>query len=210
MSALLDKKIVTKLNSKWQAFEQLTVRDAVTMLCSERNGEKPGFAMDFVTVKKPDGTSSLEYANPVSWDEWMLLPIRAHDLVIETSRGPIRVPLIVICANYDKLPFKTPKLGKDAILRRDNYTCQYSGEKLSKHDLNVDHVLPRDRGGRDSWDNLVASRKDINFAKGNKTNREAGLKLIRQPVAPKATVKMVRAEDLPDEIRDEVRPFVLS
>lgn len=210
MSDILDKKIVTKLNSKWQAFEQLTVRQAVTMLCSEQNGDRPGFAMDFVTTKNPDGTTRLEYANPLPWDEWIKLEVRENDLSIMTSRGLIRCPLVIICANYDKLPLKTPKLGKEAILKRDGYVCQYSGKRLPRSQLNVDHVVPKDRGGKDTWDNMVASDKDINFTKGNRLNSEVGLRLIRTPVAPKPTVKLVRLEDVPEEVREEVRPFVLN
>ena len=52
--------------------------------------------------------------------------------------------------------------------------------------LNVDHVVPKSRGGSDEWENLVTIRKDINSKKGNRLNSEIGLKLIRQPVKPKA------------------------
>ena len=55
---------------------------------------------------------------------------------------------------------------------------------------------------------MVASRRDINFGKGNKTNREAGLKLIRQPVAPTPRIKVIRPEDVPDETRQQVMPFL--
>ncbi len=81
------------------------------------------------------------------------------------------------------------------MLQRDGYTCQYTGRKLPKHLLNLDHVIPRDRGGEDSWENLVASDKEINTLKGNRLNSEAGLKLIRKPVAPKSAVKVLTAAD---------------
>lgn len=207
--SLLDKVLVTKLNANWHAFEQLSVRDAVTMLCSETNGEKPGYAMDFITIMD-DGKPFLQYAQPVAWDEWIALPVRDHDLSIQTSRGPIRVPLVVICAHYDEIPLRKPKYGKEAVLRRDGYTCQYSGRKLPRSQLNIDHVKTRHAGGKDTWENTVACDKDINLAKGHKTNAEAGLTLIRKPVAPKQTVKVIRPEDLAPEIRDEVTPFVLK
>lgn len=207
--SVLTKQIL-KLNRNWQAFSLVSVKDAITMLCSETKGEKPGYALDFVTVRDASGELVLEYANPVSWDEWVKLPIREGDFVIETSRGPIRCPLAVICANYSKVPMKKPKWSKDAILRRDNYTCQYTGDKLSRADLNVDHVDPLSRGGTNSWKNTVASRKDVNFKKGNKTNKEAGLKLIRDPYEPVASPAVVRVEDLPEESREALTPFVLK
>lgn len=206
--SVLDKRIL-KLNANWYGFSTVSVRDAITMLCSEQDGLKPGFAMDFVTILDDTGEPLLEYAQPTPWDEWIRLPIRDHDLTIQTSRGPIRCPLVVICAHYDKIPMRAPKLGNEAILKRDGYTCQYSGKRLPRHQLNVDHVDPRDRGGADSWENMVACDRDINFAKGNKTNAQAGLKLIRKPVAPKSTAAIVRPEDLPEDIRQQVMPFVL-
>jgi 5-methylcytosine-specific restriction endonuclease McrA len=209
MSSVLDR-LILKLNANWQAFEVLSVRDAITMLCSESQGQKPGYAMDFVTIKSDDGQSTLQYANPVAWDEWITLPVRDGDPVINTVRGPIRCPLVVICANYNQIPLVAPKLGNEAILKRDGYTCQYSGKKLPRSKLNIDHVIPRDRGGRDTWENMVASDKDINFSKGNRMNHEVGLKLIRKPVAPKQTVKVVRPEDIPLETREQVLPFLLK
>ncbi len=207
-SSILDR-LILKLNANWQAFEVLTVRDAITMLCSESHGQKPGYAMDFITVKSPDGKTTLQYANPVAWDEWIKLPVRDGDPVIQTVRGPIRCPLVVICANYSQIPLVAPKLGNEAILKRDGYTCQYSGKKLPRARLNVDHVLARDLGGGDSWENMVACDREINFKKGNRRNEDVGLRLIRKPVAPKRTVKVIRPEDLPPETRDQVTPFLL-
>ncbi len=206
--SILNKKIL-KLNAGWHSFSTVSVRDAIVMLCPEKNGDEAGFAMDFETIYDDDGNALLEYANPTKWEDWINLPIRDHDLVINTSRGQIRCPLVVICANYDKIPYELPKLGKDAILRRDNYTCQYTGQKLSRDQLNIDHVIPQDRGGKDSWENLVTSRKDINFSKGNRLNHEIGLKLIRQPTSPKPVPKIVRPDELGEDIRQQLMPFMI-
>lgn len=196
MSSILDKQIVVKLNSNWVAYDICTVRQAVTFLCSENNGEKPGSAIDFETAINDSGEQSLVYTNTVGWDEWIDLPVREGDLAINIGRGrQIRVPLVIICANYAKIPEKRPRLTRQAVLERDGYTCQYSGRKLPKAQLNLDHVLARDRGGRDSWENLVACDKEINSRKGNRLNSDAGLKLIRKPQAPKPTVKVLHAID---------------
>lgn len=207
--SVLAKQII-KLNRQWQAFSLVSVRDAITMLCSETNGDKPGYALDFLTVRNEAGELVLEYANPVAWDEWIKLEVRPGDFVIETSRGPIRCPLAVICANYSKVPMKKPKLGKEAILRRDGYVCQYSGQKLPRSRLNIDHVKTRDSGGKDSWDNMVACDREINFRKGNKTNAQAGLTLIRDPFEPLPSPAVVRVQDLPEESREALTPFVLK
>ncbi len=214
MSSILDKQIVIKLNKNWVAYDCMTVADACTFLCSQANGTKPGYAIDFETTTDEEGNHALTYTNVVSMDEWMKLPVRDCDLSIGIGIDKVtglprlmRVPLVVICASYDKIPEKRPRLTRQAVLERDSYTCQYSGRKLPKGQLNLDHVLARDRGGKDSWENLVACDKDINSAKGNRLNSEAGLKLIRKPTAPKTTVKVLKAADAkhPSQV-----PFLLK
>lgn len=210
---IIDKQIVIKLNKLWQAYEVMTVRDAFTFLCSEANGEKPGFAIDYETETDEQGNHSLVYTNTVSLDEWMALPVRPQDLSVgigyDKATGlprQVRVPLIVICANYAKVPEKSPRVSAGTIRERDAGICQYTGRKLARDEGNLDHVQPRSRGGRDSFENLVWADKRINSLKGDRTPEEAGLKLIRAPKAPKKTVKILRAEDARHPSQ---RPFLI-
>ena len=71
---------------------------------------------------------------------------------------------------------------KKNILRRDNYTCQYCGDK--SHSLTVDHIIPKSRGGNASWTNMVVACKPCNLSKGNQTATEAGMELSRKPSRP--------------------------
>jgi 5-methylcytosine-specific restriction endonuclease McrA len=92
------------------------------------------------------------------------------------------------------------KPSKDAIYTRDNGICQYSGKKVDRHNATVDHIVPRSKGGSDSWNNLVLCSKDINSKKGNKTNSEAGLILLKTPITPQpipvyALIKEAKHED---------------
>lgn len=184
MSAMLDKQIVLELNKHWQRTKWRTVRDAIKTLCPEERENANALAI-------PIGPNGIE-GHPIPWDEWVKLPVRDCDLAISTGRGAIRVPLAIIASNYGDMPTRAPVLSKDGIFERDGHTDQYSGEKLTKAELSVDHVIPKDvwrrrglKGSPDRWDNLVTCKKRRNFDKGNKTNREAGLKLIRKPKAPK-------------------------
>lgn len=124
---------------------------------------------------------------PIKWDEWIDLPVRPYDDYIQTVNKKIRIPKIVIC-QHTGIPVVKKKLTKQAIFERDGYQCMYTGEKFNKKDarkhLNIDHVVPRDKGGITQWENLVACRKDINLRKSNKTVAEAGLNLIRKPFKP--------------------------
>lgn len=179
MSSVLDKQVVLSLNSAWQPIGWRTVRQAIISL-SGGDSEHPAMALDMLLDK--DG--ALVYVNPVNWEEWMKLPVRDGDLAITTKTGAIRAPVAIISRNYAKMPVKSPKLSKRAIFERDGGVCQYTGEKVSHKDGNVDHVLPRSRGGRDHWENLVWSRKDINSKKGNRLNHEVGISLTKKPKAP--------------------------
>lgn len=85
------------------------------------------------------------------------------------------------------------------------HNCAYTDEKLPASQLNIDHVIPKSRGGRDTWENLVACRKDINFKKGNKTNKEAGLSLKRKPKALNAVPKSATIREVK---RPEHAPFI--
>ena len=122
---------------------------------------------------------------PLEWDDWIELPVRSYDRIIRLPKGRmIRCPLCIIRSHYSKLPLKKPSLSNDAIIERDGYRCQYTGEKLSRAELNVDHVIPRHQGGKSTWDNMVASKKGVNLRKGSLTPEQAGLKLLRQPKEP--------------------------
>ena len=98
----------------------------------------------------------------------------------------MRVPTVLIAKNFNKMPVKKfkGKPSKDAIWHRDGGIDQYTGKLLKREDATIDHVLPQSKGGKDTWENLVTTHRDINSEKGNSLNDEAGLKLIRVPKAP--------------------------
>ena len=116
---------------------------------------------------------------------WLSLPIRPQDNAVQTVRGPIRVPTVIVAVNYAKVPKKRPKLCARAIRERDGNRCQYTGRLLRPEEGSLDHIVPRSRGGKDGWDNLVWSAKEVNARKGNRLPHEAGLKLLTVPCAPK-------------------------
>ena len=121
----------------------------------------------------------------MTWDEWITLPIREQDNAVRTARGAIRVPTVIVAVNFAKVPKKRPKLCAKSIRERDGNRCQYTGQLLKPEEGSLDHVLPRSRGGRDTWENLVWSCKDVNARKGDRLPHEAGLKLLSVPRAPK-------------------------
>src|SRR5262249_36976114 len=81
---------------------------------------------------------------------------------------------------------KRPKLSARSIRERDRNRCQYTGAVLRPEEGSLDHVVPRSRGGRDTWENLVWSSKSVNTKKADRLPHEAGLKLLSVPGAPNA------------------------
>ena len=108
----------------------------------------------------------------------------SHSYSIKTSSGIFELPAAIMLVNYVRIPFRKVGLTKKNIIKRDDGICQYCACKLNSKNSTVDHVLPKSRGGINSWTNLVASCHPCNLRKGNRTPSEANMKLLRQPQAP--------------------------
>jgi 5-methylcytosine-specific restriction endonuclease McrA len=100
--------------------------------------------------------------------------------------GNFHLPTVIRLRSYVKIPYKEISLSRRNVLHRDNYTCQYCGDR--RHDLTIDHILPRSRGGVDSWENVVAACLKCNVKKGDRTPREAGMSLMTTPRRPPSHV----------------------
>lgn len=180
--SILDKPTVLSLNRNWVALGYLTPKQALVAMCGGvYGGSPPALALDMAIGEN----GGLTHAVAVDWETWLKLPVREGDYSLSTARGAIRCPLVVIRPGFAKQPLKTPRMSRNAILERDGHTCAYSGRKLPKDKLNIDHVVPKSRGGKDEWTNLVTCDKEINFKKGNKLNSEAKLVLTKVPRRPK-------------------------
>jgi len=112
-------------------------------------------------------------------------------------------PSVIRLSNYIKVPYKKIELSRKNVLRRDEYCCQYCGKKET--DLTIDHIIPKSRGGVDSWENLVAACKKCNNKKGNRTPEEANMKLIKIPRRPNH-ILFIRQNV--SKIEDKWKPFL--
>jgi 5-methylcytosine-specific restriction endonuclease McrA len=171
MTDILNKATVLVLNRNWQA---INVRTPAEAFCQ--------MATNVATALDIEADDSLR---PVTWEEWITLPIRSQDNCVRTPRGAIRVPTVIVAVNFTKVPKKRPKLCARTIRERDGNRCQYTGAVLKPDESSLDHVVPRSHGGRDAWENLVWSSKQVNTRKGNRLPHEAGLQLLTVPRAPK-------------------------
>lgn len=111
-------------------------------------------------------------------------------------------PSIVRLRAYVTIPFKRITLTRKNVMRRDRNRCQYCG---NRDKLTIDHVMPRSRGGRDSWENLVTACVPCNNRKGSRTPDEAGMPLRRRPFRP-SHVMFIR--DFVGTLDDTWKPYL--
>ncbi|MDE3077755.1 MAG: HNH endonuclease, partial [Chloroflexota bacterium] len=103
---------------------------------------------------------------------------------IRTAQASYPRPSVIRLGHQIKRPRPAVKLTRREVFARDNYTCQYCGQR--SRELTVDHVLPKHRGGRHAWDNLVSACKSCNHHKGGRTPDEARMALLKPVKAPNA------------------------
>jgi len=130
--------------------------------------------------------SSYEPLHICSWQRAMILALKGKAIVLEVEPNRDigaghQMPLVVRLLHYVKIPHKDIPLTRKNIMHRDNYTCQYCG---CHGDLTIDHVIPRSKGGKDRWDNVVAACLRCNVTKSNRTPKQAGMPLAKPPVRP--------------------------
>ena len=101
---------------------------------------------------------------------------------IRSVRGRYPFPSVIRLSAYLRVPFKKIELSRKNILRRDGMRCNYCG--TAQPPLTVDHIIPRSRGGGESWENLTSACVKCNNKKGNRTPDEAGMRLLTQPKKP--------------------------
>ena len=104
---------------------------------------------------------------------------------IRSVNFSIQVPRVVRLNFYDKVPQLTLRFNRRNLFARDGNLCQYCGKVFPLSQLSFDHVDPRSRGGKTTWENVVCCCLKCNTRKGDRTPEQAGMKLIRKPVRPR-------------------------
>jgi 5-methylcytosine-specific restriction endonuclease McrA len=125
-----------------------------------------------VPVQKAIVLCLLEKANILSTYE--LLQIRTVDRSFE-------YPAVIRLTHYKNIPFRGVLLNRNNLFKRDNQECQYCGSR--KH-LTIDHIIPKSKGGKTNWSNLITACNRCNVNKGDKTPEQAGLILRSEPFKP--------------------------
>jgi len=130
--------------------------------------------------------ASYEPLNICSWRRAVVLILKGKAEKVEHNGKLIytnlHLPTVIRLRYFVRIPYKEISLSRRNVLHRDNYTCQYCGAR--RHDLTIDHVVPRSRGGGDTWDNVVAACLRCNVEKGDRTPAESRMQLQKKPWRP--------------------------
>jgi 5-methylcytosine-specific restriction endonuclease McrA len=109
--------------------------------------------------------------------------ISLYDRVVRSPSFEMRLPSVISLKEY--IPSaRRPAFTRFNVFLRDSFNCQYCGDDFPSHDLTFDHVVPRSRGGRTTWENVVTACSTCNLLKGNRLPKESGMyprHLPRQP-----------------------------
>lgn len=171
MSSILSQPVLV-LNRLWQAVNICSARRALTLLFE-------GHAQ----VVFAGESGSFQTFNFGEWRDFS--QTRPDPESVATVSFRIRIPRVILLLFFDRQPKKEVKFTRHNIFERDRNTCQFCGRTFDRKDLNLDHVIPRDRGGPTTWENIVCSCVVCNTRKANRTPAEAGMRLIRKPRRPK-------------------------
>ncbi len=115
--------------------------------------------------------------------------VEESERLLRSVARAFRVPSVIRMVYYIKRPRPVARLSRREVFARDGFACQYCG--LRTHDLTLDHVLPRHRGGRHTWENLVSACTPCNHRKAGRTPDEARMRLRKRPGRPRASLAAV-------------------
>ena len=111
--------------------------------------------------------------------------IENYDVKISSPSRSFKIPSVIVLQRVVKYRLTMPKCSRKGIFERDQNICQYCAKRFSDKELTLDHILPKSRGGTNTWGNLVAACKKCNQRKGDKTPKEVGMTPLIKPQSPK-------------------------
>jgi 5-methylcytosine-specific restriction endonuclease McrA len=110
--------------------------------------------------------------------------VEYYEEIVKTPNDEYFKPAIIVCTEYNKIPNRVSVYSKRMVYIRDNYLCQYCTKQLNSTTATIDHVVPRSKGGRSTFENTVASCGPCNSRKANKMLSDTNMFLIKEPKAP--------------------------
>jgi 5-methylcytosine-specific restriction endonuclease McrA len=156
--------------------------------------------------------ASYEPLNITGWRRAVILMLKGKAEQIEHNGKYLYrdfpLPTVIRLRHYVTVPYREIPLTRRNILNRDHHSCQYCGYTGS--DLTLDHIVPRSRGGVDSWENLTTACMRCNIKKGSRSPKEANLFLRNQPRRPHSSLHYEAASQINNGTHAEWRKYVIG
>lgn len=129
--------------------------------------------------------------------------VEHNHAVVRSANTSMPLPSIVRLSRYIRVPQRRVMFSRKNVMRRDRQQCQYCG--ATHGDMTVDHVIPKVRGGQETWENLVCACMPCNTKKGDRTPKEAGMPLLKKPRRPGY---LFYIQHLARSVDDRWRPYL--
>jgi 5-methylcytosine-specific restriction endonuclease McrA len=195
-NAILDSNNILKAGEK--DFESET-----TFITSSRNGKLSGKVLVLNQNYEAMSICNVQRAIVLLFlGKAELIASKNSKRVVSVTRA-MPFPTIVRLRIYIRVPYKKIVLSRKNILRRDHHRCQYCNK--TDLPLTIDHIIPKSKGGDDTWENLVAACVRCNNKKGDRSPEEAGMALIKKPTKPSHITFM---KHFIGKIDDEWKPYL--
>jgi 5-methylcytosine-specific restriction endonuclease McrA len=117
-----------------------------------------------------------------------VMVVEEYDRVVRSPSAEFTIPAVLALKQFLRYRPLRVRYCKRNVFLRDGYCCQYCGVLFPKAELTIDHVLPRAKGGRSIWTNVVAACEPCNHYKGDRTPAQAGMTLLSVPIRPSPAV----------------------
>ena len=160
---------VLVLNRNWVAVHVCSVRRALSLLCQ-----------DCARVIGDD----YQIHDFDSWRDVSEAVAENGNDFVYTPTFRLLVPEVILLTTFNRMPPRTVKFNRRNIYMRDHYTCQYCGKRPPKEELTIDHIVPRSKGGKSTWENVVLACQRCNTRKGSKTPQAVDMELLKTPKRP--------------------------
>lgn len=180
MVEVVDRPVLV-LNRHWLAVHVCTVRRAIALLYQR-----------LAHVVTEDWRT-------YDFDTWRELSScvddEARERLVRTPQFQMMAPKVIVLGAYQKTPPRAVRFNRRNIFLRDGHSCQYCGKRPPRDELTIDHVVPRSRGGRSTWENVVVACVSCNSRKGSRLSSECGMHPRVRPRRPSWTLALRVAPD---------------
>lgn len=214
MSSVAEARVLV-INKLWQPINVITVKKAMKKVRNVyEDGEPKARIIDCInndfqswtwqdwSALKPNPNycpecHAIKYSERINDGKCLDCGHSVGEQTIQAVDKILRVPRIIQMTRYDRLPNQKIRFNRRIIYRRDRNICQYCGCKPGTKELSLDHVIPRSKGGKTTWENIVLACTPCNTKKADRTLDQCGMKLLRQPTKPKYNLDLgdVRVRD---------------